>query len=111
LLKTPGIITTAGRLLAAEAEHVGAIRTQVAQLKIATSAMDGADLVPPPSGKAGQLLSIDNRNGLPATRTAGQVLFLAFGGNANVKQGGFFPTGLNGAITTSTSGASASNLA
>jgi hypothetical protein len=111
LLTTPGIITTAGRLLAAEAEHVGAIRTQVARLKIATSAMDGADLVPPPSGKAGQLLSIDNRNGLPATRTAGQVLFLAFGGNANVKQGGFFPTGLNGAITTSTSGASASNLA
>src|ERR1700744_2271108 len=82
LLTTPGIITTAGRLLAAEAEHVGAIRTQVARLRIATSAMDGADFTPP-SGKAGQLLSINKSNGLPATRTAGQVLFLAFGGKAN----------------------------
>jgi hypothetical protein len=111
LLTTPGIITTAGRLLAAEAEHVGAIRAQVARLKIATSAMDGADLAPPPSGKAGQLLSINKTNGLPATRTAGQVLFLAFGGKANVKQGGFFPTGLNGSITTSSDGATDSNLA
>ena len=111
LLSTPGIITTAGRLLAAEAEHVGAIRTQVARLRIATSAMDGADFTPPPSGKVGQLLSINKRNGLPATRTAGQVLFLAFGGKANAKQGGFFPTGLNGSITTSSDGATGKNLA
>jgi Ferritin-like domain len=111
LLTTPGIITTAGRLLAAEAEHVGAIRTQVARLKIATSAMDGADFTPPPSGKAGQLLSINKSNGLPATRTAGQVLFLAFGGKANAKRGGFFPTGLNGSITTSSDGATEKNLA
>src|SRR3984957_351851 len=101
LLTTPGIITTAGRLLAAEAEHVGAIRTQVARLRISTSAMDGADFTPPPSGKAGQLLSINKSNGLPATRTAGQVLFLPFGGKTNAKQGGFFPPGLNGSITTS----------
>jgi hypothetical protein len=111
LLTTPGIITTAGRLLAAEAEHVGAIRTQVARLRISTSAMDGADFTPPPSGKAGQLLSINKSNGLPATRTAGQVLFLAFGGKANAKQGGFFPTGLNGSITTSSDGATDKNLA
>jgi hypothetical protein len=111
LLTTPGIITTAGRLLAAEAEHVGAIRTQVARLRIATSAMDGADFTPPPSGKAGQLLSINKSNGLPATRTAGQVLFLAFGGKANAKQGGFFPTGLNGSITTSSDVATDKNLA
>ena len=111
LLTTPGIITTAGRLLAAEAEHVGAIRTQVARLRIATSAMDGADFTPPPSGKAGQLPSINKSNGLPATRTAGQVLFLAFGGKANAKQGGFFPTGLNGSITTSSDGATEKNLA
>jgi hypothetical protein len=111
LLTTPGIITTAGRLLAAEAEHVGAIRTQVARLKIATSSMDGSDFPPPPSGKAGQLLSINKSNGLPATRTAGEVLFLAFGGKANAKQGGFFPTGLNGSVTTSSDGATDKNLA
>lgn len=111
LLTTPGIITTAGRLLAAEAEHVGAIRTQVARLGISTSAMDDADFTPPPSGKHEQLLSINKSNGLPATRTAGQVLFLAFGGKANAKQGGFFPTGLNGSITTSSDAATHKNLA
>jgi hypothetical protein len=110
LLKTPGIVTTAARLLAAEAEHVGSVRTQVARLKIPTSAVDGADLIPPPSGK-GQYLSINLSNGLPATRTAGQVLFLAFGMKAGVKQGGFFPNGLNGAITSSTEPATDSNLA
>jgi hypothetical protein len=110
LLKTPGIITTAARLLAAEAEHVGSIRTQVARLKIPTAAVDGADLIPPPSGK-GQYLSINLSNGLPATRTAGQVLFLAFGMKARVTQGGFFPTGLNGTITSSTEPATESNLA
>jgi hypothetical protein len=108
-LTTPGIITTAARLLAAEAEHVGSVRTQVARLKISTSAVDGADLIPPPSGKD-QYLSIHLSNGLPATRTAGQVLFLAFGMKAGVKQGGFFPSGLNGAITTSTEPATELNL-
>src|ERR1700744_99932 len=110
MLKTPGVITTAARLLAAEAEHAGSIHTQVAKLKIASSAVDGADLLPPPSGKANQSLSINLSNGLAATRTAGQVLYLAFGMQANVRQGGFFPTGLNGKITTSDSAATESNL-
>src|SRR5260370_18763359 len=59
MLKTPEIITTAARLLAAEAEHVGSIRTQVAVLKIASSALDGPDLVPPPSGRQTQILLIN----------------------------------------------------
>jgi hypothetical protein len=111
LLKTPGVITTAGRLLAAEAEHVGAIRMQVARLKIASSPMDAADMIPPPTGKASQLLSISGSNGLPSTRTAGQVLFLALGGKAGVSQGGFFPTGLNGNIRDSSEAATAKNWA
>lgn len=111
LLKTPGVITTAARLLAAEAEHAGSIHTQVAKLKIASSAVDGADLIPPPSGKQTQYLSINLSNGLAATRTAGQVLYLAFGMQANSRQGGFFPTGLNGQITMSDGPASESNLA
>jgi hypothetical protein len=110
MLKTPGVITTAARLLAAEAEHAGSIHTQVAKLKIASSAVDGADLIPPPSGKGTQYLSINLSNGLAATRTAGQVLYLAFGMQANARQGGFFPTGLNGKITMSDSAATESNL-
>jgi hypothetical protein len=111
MLKSPGVITTAARLLAAEAEHAGSIHTQVAKLKIASSAVDGADLIPPPSGKGTQYLSINLDNGLAATRTAGQVLYLAFGMQANARQGGFFPTGLNGKITMSDGPATESNLA
>ena len=110
MLRTPEIITTAARLLAAEAEHAGSIHTQVARLKIPSSPVDGADLIPPPSGKNTQYLSIQLKNGLAATRTAGQVLYLAFGMQANAKQGGFFPTGLNGAITMSSEAATEANL-
>src|SRR5499425_362769 len=105
LLKTPDILTTAACLLGAEAEHAAAIRTQIARLKIPTTALDGVDLIPPPSGQAKQVLSIQVSDGLIATRTAGQVLYLAFGGKAGAKQGGFFPNGLNGAITASTEAA------
>ena len=110
MLKTPSIITTAARLLAAEAQHAGSIHTQVAKLKIPSSAVDGADLIPPPSGKETQYLSINLSNGLAATRTAGQVLYLAFGMQANSREGGFFPTGLNGKITMSDAPATESNL-
>ncbi len=108
LLTTPAIITTAARILAAESEHVAAVRTQIIHRGVATSALDGADIIPLPSGKLP--LSINPTNGLPATRTPGEVLFLAFGGKANATSGGFFPTGVNGAIITSTGPATASNL-
>ncbi len=83
----------------------------MARLKIPTTALDGVDLIPPPSGQARQVFSIDISNGLVAARTPGQVLCLAFGGKSGVKQGGFFPTGLNGSITTSTEPAQASKVA
>ncbi len=111
MLTTPLVITTAARILAAEAEHVSTIRTQIARLNIPTPRLDGADLIPPPSGPQTQYLSINTSNGLPAIRTAGQVLFLTFGNAANATQGGFFPTGVNGSINTSTTAATAANLA
>ena len=109
LLTTPSVITTAARILAAEAEHVASIRTQIASNGISTAALDGADIIPPPSGKL--VLSTNPSNGLPATRTPGEVLYLAFGGKANATSGGFFPSGVNGAIITSTGPATAANLA
>ena len=111
LLKTPDIITAAACLLGAEAEHAASIRTQIGRLKIPTTALDGVDLVPPPSGDPRQVLSIKVSDGLIATRTAGQVLYLAFGGKVGARQGGFFPTGLNGTITSSTEPAAASKAA
>ena len=110
LLKTPDLLTAAC-LLGAEAEHAAAIRTQIARLKIPTTALDDVDLVPPPSGEARQVLSIKVSDGLIAARTAGQVLYLAFGGKAGARQGGFFPTGLNGTIVSSTEKAMLSKAA
>ncbi len=110
-LMTPLVITTAARILAAEAEHVSTIRTQIARLNVPTFALDGADLIPPPTGSQNHYLSINPSNGLPAIRTPGQVLYLAYGMKANATQGGFFPTGVNGAITVSSGPATAANLA
>jgi hypothetical protein len=110
-LKTPDIITAAACLLGAEAQHAAAIRTQIARLKIPTTAVDDVDIVPPPSGQAKHVFSIKDSDGLVATRTAGQVLYLAFGGKAGVNQGGFFPRGLNGAIASSTGPATESKVA
>ncbi len=112
LLQTPLVIQTAARILGVEAEHVSTIRTQIARLNIPTSPLDGADLIPPPSGPTTQYLSVNPADGLPAIRSVPQVLNLAYGG-AGLTQGGFFPTGINGAFagTPSSAPATAANLA
>ncbi|MGI9070523.1 MAG: ferritin-like domain-containing protein [Bryobacteraceae bacterium] len=100
LISNKAILGTAARILATEAEHVGNIRLQVAVLGINTAPpLDCRDILPPPSGK--RFISVNN-GGLTTTRTPGQVLFLAFGGMAFVKKGGFFPNGVNGYIVEST---------
>ena len=102
LLSTPTVIGYAARILAVEAEHVSTVRTQIARLNIPTAPpLDGVDILPPPSGPKTQYLSVNINTGLVETRTPGEVLYLAFGMLANAKAGGFFPTGVNGAITTS----------
>jgi Ferritin-like domain len=112
LLTTASVITTAARILAAESEHASALRMQAALLNVQTAPpLDGADLLPPPTGTDFQIFSLNRENGLCATRTPGEVLYLAFGNKENATSGGFFPTGVNGAITTSSGPATASNLA
>jgi hypothetical protein len=110
LLTTPSVVTTAARILATEAEHVAALRMLILLHGTATTPIDGADLIPPPSGKIQQIFSVNTNNGLVATRTPGEILYLAFGNKEGVTKGGFFPTGVNGAITTSTAPATAANL-
>lgn len=93
-------IGAAARILAAEGEHVANIRLQVGRLAIATKALDGVDIIPPPSGT--YFFSIDPSTGLTAIRTPGQVLYLAYNA-ANATSGGFFPDGVNGNLHTSSS--------
>jgi hypothetical protein len=110
LLTTPSVITTAARILATEAEHVASLRTQIYVYGISTPKLDGADILPPPTGTTNHVLSVNTANGLVATRTPGEVLYLAFGMKANVTRGGFFPLGVNGKITESSGPATAANL-
>jgi hypothetical protein len=101
-LLSSAVVGTAARILAAEAEHVANIRLQIARLNIATAPpLDGVDILPPPSN-SNQYFSL-NADALCNIRTPGQVLYLAYGGMANVSAGGFFPNGVNGYFTVSSS--------
>lgn len=108
LASAPAVLMLAARILAVEGEHVGNIRLQIAKLGIPTFAIDGADVIPPPTGS--NFFSTNTANGLPAYRTPGEVLYLAFGAKANVGAGGFFPMGYNGVFHVSSSPATSANL-
>lgn len=101
-------LMAAARILAVEGEHSGNIRLEIARLGIPTFPVDGADVIPPPSGS--NFYSTNKANGLCAYRTPGQVLYLAYGLHANVTSGGFYPNGVNGAINMSSGPATAANL-
>ncbi|MGC2657877.1 MAG: ferritin-like domain-containing protein [Bryobacteraceae bacterium] len=102
LIQSSAILGYAARILATEAEHVGNIRLLIDFYDIPTTALDGADILPPPSGS--QFFSTDS-NAITEVRTPQQVLFLAYGGAANATAGGFFPSGVNGTFTTSSAAA------
>jgi hypothetical protein len=102
LIQDKAILGTAARILAAEAEHVGNIRLQVARLRVPTNKLDRVDILPPPSGT--KYISVD-ANGLSAVRNPGQVLFIVYGFKANVTSGGFFPNGVNGVLNASSASA------
>ncbi|MEO8127842.1 MAG: ferritin-like domain-containing protein [Bryobacteraceae bacterium] len=107
LISSKDVLGYAARIAEVEAEHSANIRLQVAKLGISTSLLDGADVLPPPSGT--RFFPVDS-NGLTQTRTPGQVLFIAYGFKANAKSGGFFPTGFNGVLNTSSDGVSTANI-
>ena len=107
LISDKGALSYAARILAAESEHVSNIRLQIAQLGVPTTLLDGVDILPPPSGQ--NYFSL-NSMALAQTRTPGQVLFIIYGGMANVTSGGFFPNGANGTLNTSSAGVSITNI-
>jgi len=84
LISSKETLATAARILAAEAEHTGAIRTLAFQHNVTTPTLDAKDIAVSTSSP----LSLD-KQGLSIVRTPMEVL-------AIVKP--FFPNGLNGAI-------------
>jgi hypothetical protein len=97
LIQSSTYLQAAAQILGTEAEHSGNIRLQVAKLGIATTALDGVDVLPPPTGTK---FFSTGANALVAVRTTGQVLYIVYGA-ANVTSGGFFPNGVNGTINMS----------
>jgi hypothetical protein len=108
LLAGSPYLMAAARILAVEGQHTGNIRLQIARLGIQTAPLDGADVLPPPTGS--NFFSTNKANGLSAYRTPGEVLYLAYGFAANVTAGGFFPNGVNGVLNMSSGPATSANL-
>lgn len=86
LIKSKEILSTAARILADEAYHMGNVRLLIAQKGIRVKAVDGKDILPPPAGK--KFFAVDD-NALSILRTPAEVLAIAKP---------FYPKGVNGAI-------------
>lgn len=86
LITSKDILGAAARILADEAYHASNIRLLVDIKRIRTSAVDGKDVLPPPSGQ--NYFLVDN-GGLTITRTPAEVIAIAKP---------FMPQGLNGNI-------------
>ena len=102
LISNKTYLGVAARILAAEALHTGNLRLHAALYNVKVTALDLVDIVPPPTGT--RFISVDAM-GLSAIRTPGQVLNIIYGGKANGTSGGFFPSGFNGTLNTSSDAA------
>ncbi|MGI4828853.1 MAG: ferritin-like domain-containing protein [Janthinobacterium lividum] len=99
-------LTYAAQILDLEAQHEGALRAACLQLNVASPAADTLDM-PPTSSK---IFNTSSSMGLNPVRTISQVLNIVYGNSSattnpsiiatGLSRGGFFPNGLNGAITT-----------
>lgn len=98
LIQSKMILAAAARIALTEGEHTGALRLLVALYRVPTFPLDRFDIVPPPSGPN---YFSNNNQGLTVVRTPSEVLAIVYGSSkAGTNHGGFFPEGVNGAITT-----------
>ena len=95
LIRSRQILDAAAAIALTEAQHAGLFRYLIAVANVPVPQVDNKD-VPPLGSPAGRLFQVDG-NGLSTTRTAGEVLIVAYGGHR--ERGGFFPDGVNGDIT------------
>ena len=119
LLTTPAYLTAAAGIQAVEAYHAAEIRTIISAIGGATAiaaanmisalrgSLGGGNETPISSGSltmASTIVAADS-TGLAYARTTDQVLHIVYAsaGGAGVKSGGFFPNGLNGNISVTTS--------
>jgi len=102
LVSNPTVLTTASQILGAEGQHGGALNYLCAAEGVISLPIDAQD-VPP---NATTYFTVDAMNALSPARNTSQVLGVAYGVSmsttttptAGVTMGGFFPSGVNGAI-------------
>ena len=89
----------AAQILDTEAQHSGFVRELCIVNGVTSPAVDSQDMPPTSS----QIFNTSPTTGLNPVRTTSQVLQIVYGavGSLGVTKGGFFPNGLNGAITVS----------
>jgi hypothetical protein len=121
LITNKTYLEAAAGILAAEAYHAGLIRTTLYRkglampslidateaISNARDSLDGSsdlDQGVRNIGNASNIVPTDS-NGIAYSRSAGQVLNIAYLNKAAVDRGGFFPTGVNGAIKLSAASA------
>jgi hypothetical protein len=117
LITSKTFLEAAAGILAVEAYHAGLIRTVLFNKGIQTPALidateaisnardslDGSTDIDQgirPIGNASNVVPLD-ANGIAFSRSAGQVLNIAYLNRMAVSRGGFFPNGVNGTIRTS----------
>ena len=104
LVTNPMVLTTAGQILGAEGQHMGALNYLCVNQGVVSPAIDAQD-VPPSSTN---YFVVDATNALSPSRNTSQVLGVAYGVStaatttpaAGVTMGGFFPNGVGGTITS-----------
>jgi hypothetical protein len=92
LISSKTYLAAAGAILATEAQHSGSLRLSCIWYGVTSPAVDSLD-VPPTENTP---FDVD-KNGLSIPRTPSQVLNIVYHGGSC--SGGFYPQGMNGAIT------------
>ncbi len=99
LTSSVAALNYAAQILDTESQHAGFVRELCIVNGVSSAAVDSQDQ--PPS--ASKIFNTSATTGLNPVRTTSQVLQIVYGsvGTLGATKGGFFPNGLNGAITIS----------
>lgn len=99
LIVSKDILATAARIALTEAYHAGNLRlASAANNNPFLFKVDSKDILPPPQGR--QYFTVD-KQALTIVRTPSEVLAIVYGNSSTgTAEGGFFPDGVNGTITT-----------
>ena len=93
------VLQYAAQIALVEALHSGNLQLLCDLNKVRITPLDAMDVIPPPAGVNFFDDSFDQ--GLAVIRNTSQVLAIVYGASASgTTQGGFFPCGVNGSITT-----------